>query len=164
MVQRITAIDIKKLGPVFSLTRSPTALICASNHRYGLLAGCAFFEGATLGPLVQIVLATHPGLLVIAFLGTSTVFACFSAAALLSRRRRFFFFLFFFFVCFSAAALIGCYRFFFSFLLLSCSTVLKAPQVQVQSFPQAYACLVLLCLLHRLLPVPCALCIQAEIH
>ena len=58
--------------------------------RYGLLAGCVLFEGATLGPLVQIVLATHPGTLVTAFLGTSTVFACFSAAALLSRRRRYF--------------------------------------------------------------------------
>lgn len=57
--------------------------------RYGLLAGCALFEGATLGPLVEIVLATHPGILVTAFLGTSAVFACFSAAALLSRRRRY---------------------------------------------------------------------------
>ncbi|DBA96179.1 TPA: Bax inhibitor 1, variant 2 [Trebouxia sp. C0004] len=55
--------------------------------RYGLLAGCALFQGATLGPLVKIVLATHPGILVTAFLGTSTIFACFSAAALLSRRR-----------------------------------------------------------------------------
>lgn len=57
------------------------------NKRYGLLAGCALFQGATLGPLVKIVLATHPGILVTAFLGTSIIFACFSAAALLSRRR-----------------------------------------------------------------------------
>ncbi|KAL3155292.1 hypothetical protein ABBQ32_013076 [Trebouxia sp. C0010 RCD-2024] len=69
----------------FLVSTHPTAFNL--NKRYGLLAGCALFEGATLGPLVQIVLATHPGILVTAFLGTSTVFACFSAAALLSRRR-----------------------------------------------------------------------------
>ncbi|KAL3152863.1 hypothetical protein ABBQ38_012175 [Trebouxia sp. C0009 RCD-2024] len=69
----------------FLISTHPTAFNL--NKRYGLLAGCALFEGATLGPLVQIVLATHPGILVTAFLGTSTVFACFSAAALLSRRR-----------------------------------------------------------------------------
>lgn len=57
------------------------------NQRYGLLAGCALFQGAALAPLVKIVLATHPGILVTAFVGTSVVFACFSAAALLSRRR-----------------------------------------------------------------------------
>lgn len=67
-----------------SLDPKPICMLC----RYGLLAGCALFQGATLGPLVKIVLATHPGVLVTAFLGTSTIFACFSAAALLSRRRR----------------------------------------------------------------------------
>ena len=69
-----------------SQTLNPEPICMLS--RYGLLAGCALFQGATLGPLVKIVLATHPGILVTAFLGTSTIFACFSAAALLSRRRR----------------------------------------------------------------------------
>ena len=60
--------------------------LCA--HRYALLGGCALFQGATLGPLVNAVLASQPGLLIAAFLGTSAVFACFSLAALMSRRRR----------------------------------------------------------------------------
>lgn len=68
---------------LLSTSSQPSSL----NKRYGLLAGCALFQGATLGPLVKVVLATHPGILLTAFLGTSTIFACFSAAALLSRRR-----------------------------------------------------------------------------
>lgn len=68
---------------LLNTSRQPSSL----NKRYGLLAGCALFQGATLGPLVKVVLATHPGILVTAFLGTSIIFACFSAAALLSRRR-----------------------------------------------------------------------------
>ena len=67
----------------------PAQYLSKHDYRYGLLAGCALFQGATLGPLVKIVLATHPGILVTAFLGTSVIFACFSAAALLSRRRRY---------------------------------------------------------------------------
>lgn len=57
------------------------------NKRYGLLAGCALCQGATLGPLVNAVLDTHPGVLAAAFVGTSAVFACFSLAALMSRKR-----------------------------------------------------------------------------
>lgn len=56
--------------------------------RHALLGGSAFFQGATLGPLISLGLATHPGLLAVAFLGSSAVFACFSLAALLSQRRR----------------------------------------------------------------------------
>lgn len=56
--------------------------------RYGLLAGCALCQGAILAPLVSAVLATHPGVLVAALVGTSAVFACFSLAALMSQRRR----------------------------------------------------------------------------
>lgn len=57
--------------------------------RYLLLAGAAFSQGATLGPLVSAVLAVNPGLLLTAFLGTAAVFACFSVAAMLSQRRSY---------------------------------------------------------------------------
>lgn len=57
------------------------------NKRYALLAGAAFSQGTTLGPLIGLVLDTHPGVMVTAFLGTASVFACFTAAAVLARRR-----------------------------------------------------------------------------
>ncbi len=55
--------------------------------RYALLAGAAFSQGATIGPLVGATLQLHPALLLTAFMATSAVFACFSGAAMLSRRR-----------------------------------------------------------------------------
>ncbi|EIE20198.1 Bax inhibitor-1 like-protein [Coccomyxa subellipsoidea C-169] len=57
------------------------------NKRYALLAGAAFSQGLTLGPLISMVLAVHPGILFTAFLATAASFACFSGAAMLSRRR-----------------------------------------------------------------------------
>ncbi|BDA45448.1 Bax inhibitor 1 [Coccomyxa sp. Obi] len=57
------------------------------NKRYALLAGAAFSQGLTLGPLVSMALAVHPGALFTAFLATAASFACFSGAAMLSRRR-----------------------------------------------------------------------------
>lgn len=59
------------------------------HKRYALLCGAAFFEGCSLGPLVQAVINVNPGLILTAFLGTSAVFFCFSGAALLSNRRTF---------------------------------------------------------------------------
>lgn len=46
--------------------------------RYSLLAGAAFSQGLTLGPLVSMALAVHPGVLFTAFLATAASFACFS--------------------------------------------------------------------------------------
>jgi FtsH-binding integral membrane protein len=56
-------------------------------RRYALLAGAAYSQGLTMGPLVAAALGVHPAMLLTAFLTTSAVFACFSGAALLSRRR-----------------------------------------------------------------------------
>ena len=56
-------------------------------HRYLLLGGAAFSQGATLGPLVGAVLAINPVLLLTAFAGTAAVFTCFSVSAMLSQRR-----------------------------------------------------------------------------
>jgi FtsH-binding integral membrane protein len=57
------------------------------NKRYALLAGAAFSQGASLGPLIAAAVAMDSGLVLTAFLGTAALFACFSAAALVSRRR-----------------------------------------------------------------------------
>ncbi|KAK9829802.1 hypothetical protein WJX72_007986 [[Myrmecia] bisecta] len=61
------------------------------NKRYLLLAGAAFCQGCSLGPLISLVLATQPGVLLTALLGTCLVFACFSGAAMISRRRSYLF-------------------------------------------------------------------------
>ena len=58
-------------------------------RRYALLGGAAFSQGLTVAPLVGVVLELHPAMVLTAFLGTSAVFLCFSAAALMSKRRSF---------------------------------------------------------------------------
>jgi Bax inhibitor 1 len=56
--------------------------------RYALLAGAAFSQGASLGPLIAAAAMMDAGLVLTAFCGTAILFACFSLAALVSRRRR----------------------------------------------------------------------------
>lgn len=57
------------------------------NKRYSLLAGTAFSQGASLGPLIGAAIAMDSALVLTAALGTAALFGSFSAAALLSRRR-----------------------------------------------------------------------------
>lgn len=57
--------------------------------RYALLAGAAFCQGVVLGPLVVAVASQYAGMVVTALLGTSAVFACFSAAAVITPRRSY---------------------------------------------------------------------------
>ncbi|KAJ7561280.1 hypothetical protein O6H91_03G021600 [Diphasiastrum complanatum] len=59
--------------------------------RLKLLAAAAFFEGASLGTLIQAVLSFDPSIVVTALLGSVAIFACFSGAAVLARRREFLF-------------------------------------------------------------------------
>jgi FtsH-binding integral membrane protein len=59
--------------------------------RLKLLAAAAFFEGASVGTLVEAVLQFDPSIVVMAFLGSVAVFACFSGAALVARRREYLF-------------------------------------------------------------------------
>ena len=67
------------------------SLTHANADRYGLLAGAAFCQGMTVGPLVSAAVDIDPVIPLTAFLATSAVFACFSAAALLARRRSYLF-------------------------------------------------------------------------
>lgn len=57
------------------------------NKRYALLAGAAFSQGTAIGPLVGAAVSMDSALVLTAFLGTATLFACFSGAALVARRR-----------------------------------------------------------------------------
>lgn len=50
-----------------------------------------FLKGLTIAPLVDLTLNVDPAILVTAFLGTATIFACFSAFALVSKRREYFY-------------------------------------------------------------------------
>ena len=49
----------------------------------------AVFEGASVGPLIDLAIQIDPSVLVAAFVGTAIAFACFSGAAMLARRREY---------------------------------------------------------------------------
>ena len=61
----------------------------SSVGRYGLLGAAAFSQGLSVGPLINLALHLNPSIVMVAFLATAAVFACFSAAAVLSPRRRY---------------------------------------------------------------------------
>jgi FtsH-binding integral membrane protein len=76
------------LGLTIWLTMTPSTP-AEEGKRLSLLMGAAFFQGCSLGQLVQAILAINPSIVLTAFLGTSTVFACFTAASLLAQRRSY---------------------------------------------------------------------------
>lgn len=57
--------------------------------RFRALMAAAVFEGASVGPLIDLAIQFDPSILVSAFVGTAVAFGCFSAAAMLSRRREY---------------------------------------------------------------------------
>jgi len=59
--------------------------------RLQLLGAAALCEGASLGTLVAHVLAFDPSIVMVAFLGSTAIFACFTGAALLAKRREYLF-------------------------------------------------------------------------
>lgn len=58
-------------------------------RRMGMLCGFGFFQGMTLGPLIQLATYIDPSLVVTAFLGTVAVFGCFTASAMIAKRRSY---------------------------------------------------------------------------
>lgn len=76
------------LGLMIWLTATPHSRE-TEQKRLGMLAGFAFLTGINLGPLLQMCIAINPSIIPTAFLGTATVFACFSLSALYARRRSF---------------------------------------------------------------------------
>ncbi|XP_077244842.1 bax inhibitor 1-like [Tasmannia lanceolata] len=57
--------------------------------RVGLLMATSLFEGASVGPLIDLVIQFDPRILVSAFVGTAVAFGCFSAAATVAKRREY---------------------------------------------------------------------------
>ncbi|XP_076881265.1 bax inhibitor 1-like isoform X1 [Bidens hawaiensis] len=57
--------------------------------RVSLLMASALFQGASIGPLIDLAIDFDPSILVSAFVGTAIAFACFSGAAMLARRREY---------------------------------------------------------------------------
>ncbi|MCO5584665.1 hypothetical protein L7F22_038596 [Adiantum nelumboides] len=56
--------------------------------RLKLFASAAFLHGASIGPLVGVVMDLDSSILVTALIGTACIFGCFSGAAILARRRE----------------------------------------------------------------------------
>ncbi|KAF5735121.1 hypothetical protein HS088_TW15G00621 [Tripterygium wilfordii] len=57
--------------------------------RVALLMAAALFEGASIGPLVDLAIEIDPSILITAFVGTGLAFGCFTVAAMLARRREY---------------------------------------------------------------------------
>ncbi|KAL2348200.1 hypothetical protein Fmac_002200 [Flemingia macrophylla] len=57
--------------------------------RVTLLMLSSLFQGASVGPLIDLAIRIDPSLIFSAFVGTSLAFACFSGAALVARRREY---------------------------------------------------------------------------
>ncbi|KAK6947517.1 Bax inhibitor 1-related [Dillenia turbinata] len=74
------------MGSIAWMFATPTY---EENKRVGLLMAASFFEGASIGPLIDLAIEIDPSILVSAFVGTAVAFACFSAAAMLARRREY---------------------------------------------------------------------------
>jgi Bax inhibitor 1 len=61
------------------------------SRRLAMLCGFGFFQGISVAPLMQLALFVDPAIVMTAFIGAVTVFACFSAAALTAQRRSYLF-------------------------------------------------------------------------
>ncbi|NWI89536.1 BI1 inhibitor, partial [Pitta sordida] len=57
--------------------------------RLAMLVGFAFLMGSNLGPLLEMCISIDPSIIPTAFLGTATIFTCFSLSALYARRRSY---------------------------------------------------------------------------
>ena len=58
-------------------------------RRTSMLCGFGFLKGATIGPLINMLMFIDPAIIMTAFLGTVTVFACFTLSALIAKRSSY---------------------------------------------------------------------------
>jgi len=57
--------------------------------RLGLLMAAAMFQGASIGPLIDMAIQVDPSLIFSSFVATALAFGCFSGAALVAKRREY---------------------------------------------------------------------------
>ncbi|MCL7024024.1 hypothetical protein MKW94_005291, partial [Papaver nudicaule] len=74
------------LGSMLWLTLTPAH---EEKKKASLLMASALFQGASIGPLIQVALDVDSSIIVSAFVGTGIAFACFSGAAMLAKRREY---------------------------------------------------------------------------
>ncbi|XP_044486165.1 bax inhibitor 1-like [Mangifera indica] len=74
------------LGCIFWVLSTPPN---EEQKRVGLMMAAGLFEGASIGPLIDLAIQVDPSILITAFVGTGLAFACFSVAAMLARRREY---------------------------------------------------------------------------
>ncbi|XP_043715754.1 bax inhibitor 1-like [Telopea speciosissima] len=74
------------LGSILWLLSTPPY---EERKRVTLLMAAALFEGASVGPLIDLAIEIDPSILISCFVGTAIAFGCFSAAAMLAKRREY---------------------------------------------------------------------------
>ncbi|XP_044476390.1 bax inhibitor 1-like [Mangifera indica] len=74
------------LGCIFWLLSTPPY---EERKRVGLMMAAGLFEGASIGPLIDLAIQVDSSILITAFVGTGLAFACFSVAAMVARRREY---------------------------------------------------------------------------
>uniref|UniRef100_A0A5B6ZFF4 Putative bax inhibitor 1-like n=2 Tax=Davidia involucrata TaxID=16924 RepID=A0A5B6ZFF4_DAVIN len=77
------------LGCIGSITWLLSTPPYEEQKRVALLMAAALFEGASIGPLIDLAIEIDPSILITAFVGSAVAFGCFSVAAMLARRREF---------------------------------------------------------------------------
>lgn len=60
----------------------------AVERRLAIMGAFGFFQGASLGPLIQATVQIDPSIIMTAFLGTTCCFVCFTVTSLLANRRQ----------------------------------------------------------------------------
>ncbi|EPS74157.1 bax inhibitor 1, partial [Genlisea aurea] len=74
------------LGSIIWLFTVP---VYEEKKRMSLLMAAGLFEGACLGPLIELAIDIDSSILVSAFVGSALAFGCFSMAAMVARRREY---------------------------------------------------------------------------
>ncbi|XP_057758549.1 bax inhibitor 1-like [Arachis stenosperma] len=74
------------MGAMIWLLSTPPS---EEQKRVSLLLASALFQGASIGPLIDLAIEVDPSIIFTAFVATSLAFACFSGAALVARRREY---------------------------------------------------------------------------
>ncbi|KAL9653890.1 hypothetical protein ABK040_012949 [Willaertia magna] len=72
----------------FTSTTTSQVPLLKQYGRLSLLACLGFFQGAAIGPLVNVALDIDPYIVVLSLLATSTIFICFSVSTLLSKQNE----------------------------------------------------------------------------
>ncbi|XP_022865813.1 bax inhibitor 1-like [Olea europaea var. sylvestris] len=77
---------LASVGSIFWLLSVPPY---EEKKRVSLLMAAALFQGASIGPLIELAIKFDPSIVLGALVGCAVAFGCFSAAAMVARRREY---------------------------------------------------------------------------